>query len=96
MRRSRWIIEIVRVSSRAKQREVLSHFPGLNGLTATGLSAGPDHLVVLACASDLLKSLADLVISDIDDGADCDYTSEASRSDVVPWLAPKAAASSPN
>lgn len=92
-----WILEVVRVSSREKQQEVLGHFPGLNGLIATGMSAGPDHFVVLGCVNDLFKGLADIVIADIDDGAVCDYLSESSSPmNTVPWQVPEAASSSPN
>ena len=96
MHTSSWIIEVVRVSSRAKQQEVLSHFPGCEGLTAAGVSAGPDYFVVLGCVDKLFKDLSDIVISDIDPGAICDYLSASpSQINTLPWQIPEEA-SSPN
>ena len=50
-----WYIEIVRVSSREKQQDLLRLLHEVAGVTALGSSADSDHFVIFECPDQRLK-----------------------------------------
>jgi hypothetical protein len=75
MATSSWFVEVVHVTSRHKQQEVLTLFGGVSGLTAWGVSTGHDHFVGFGGVDDLVKNAAEVLLSAIDHDAICTYVS---------------------
>jgi len=75
-------VEVVRVTSRKRQQDVLRLVRGVVGLTAFDVSSGNHHLVIFWCADKVAKSAAELLLADIDHDAVCTYLTApgASRS----------------
>jgi len=74
-----WFVEVVHLTNRDKQQEVLELFEDVTGLTASGISSGGQHFVVLGCVDRLMKSAAEVLIADIDRGAVYDSYISGSR-----------------
>ena len=72
-----WLVEVVQVTSDDKQQRILELFKGVTGLTVLGASSGQDHFVVLGCDGNLMKSAAEVLISEIDPDAFCTYISDS-------------------
>jgi len=72
---SSWYVEIVHVTSLEKQQEVLRLFQDVAGLTAMGVSSGHDHSVVFGCVDSLMRSAAEVLLSELDRDAVCTHVS---------------------
>jgi len=72
-----WYVEIVHVTSLQKQQDVLRLFEDVAGLTAMAVSSGDGHFVVLGTIDTLLKSAAEVLISEVDPAAVLTYNSDA-------------------
>lgn len=85
-----WFVEVVHVTSRNKQQEVLRLFEGFSGLTASGITSGHNHFVVFGCVDTLMKRAAEVLVSDIDhDAVYTTYVSDPpSRSHLTPGPTP--------
>ena len=80
-----WFVEVVLVTNRHKQQEVLGLFHGVTGLTAMGVTSGHDQFVVFGAVDNLMKSAAEELISDIDHDAVLTHNSDARpRSRMTP------------
>ena len=92
-----WFVKVVRVTSRDKQQQILSHFQAVIGPTAMGASSGGDYVVVLGCFDSPMKSAAEELISDIAPDAHCnDISGSRPPNRPTPWQIPEAASASPN
>ncbi|HWM14972.1 MAG TPA: hypothetical protein VNP97_00130 [Microbacterium sp.] len=92
-----WFLEVVHVTSRAKQQEVLTLLGGVAGLTTMGVSSGRDQFVVVGAVDNLMKSAARVLISDIDPDAVLTYNSDAAPlGRITPGYPSGAWAESPN
>jgi hypothetical protein len=84
-------VEIVHVTSRQKQQEVLRLFRDVAGLTAMGVSTGQRHSVVFGCLNSLMKSAAEVLLAELDPDAVCTHVSGPRvRSQVTPGRAASA------
>jgi len=82
-----WFVEVVHVTNRHKQQQVLGRLQGVAGLTASGVSSGHDHFVVVGCLNDLMRSAVEVHLSEIDHDAVCTYISgPEQRSHLTPGL----------
>lgn len=66
---SPWYVEIVQVSDRDKQQDLLELLLTVSGVTALGTDSDTDHYVVFECADLRLKSDVEALITDVDDAA---------------------------
>ena len=71
-----WLVEVVKVTSRDKQHEILELLTGVVGLTVLGTSSGHDHFVVFGCDGNLMKGAAEVLIAEIDPDAVRTYVSD--------------------
>ena len=70
-----WYVEIVHVTSRQKQSEVIRLFQDVAGLTAMAVSSGDGHSVVFGCVDSLMRSAAEVLLAEIDPDAVCTHIS---------------------
>ena len=61
-----WYLEIVRVSSRATQQDLLTLLHDVASVTALGCSSGPDHYVVFECPDRRLKTSIEKLFGAVD------------------------------
>ena len=61
-----WLVEVVQVTSRDKQQEILELLKECAGLTVLGTSSGHDHFVVFGCDGTLMGGAAEALIAEID------------------------------
>jgi len=61
-----WYLEIVRVSSREKQQDLLTLLHDVASVTALGSSSGPDHYVVFECPDRRLKTSIEKLFGEVD------------------------------
>ena len=61
-----WYLEIVRVSSREKQQDLLTLLQDVASVTALGSSSGPDHYVVFECPDRRLKTSIEKIFREVD------------------------------
>lgn len=61
-----WYLEIVRVSSREKQQDLLTLLRDVASVTALGNTSGHDHYVVFECPDRLLKSATEKLFAEVD------------------------------
>ena len=63
---SPWYLEIVRVSSREKQQDLLTLLREVVSVTALGSSSGADHYVVFECSDLLLRRAIEQLCIEVD------------------------------
>ena len=61
-----WYLEIVHVSSREKQQDLLTLLHEVASVTALGSSSGPDHYVVFECPDRRLKTSIEKLFGEVD------------------------------
>ena len=61
-----WYLEIVHVSSREKQQDLLTLLHDVARVTALGSSSGPDHFVVFECPDRRLKASIEKLVGEVD------------------------------
>ena len=63
---SPWYLEIVHVSSRQKQQDLLNILHEVAGVTALGSTSGSDHFVVFECPDIRLKIAVEKLFAEVD------------------------------
>lgn len=61
-----WYLEIIRVSSREKQQDLLTLLHEVVNVTALGSSSGSDHFVVFDCPDQRLKAAIEKLFAEVD------------------------------
>ena len=61
-----WYLEIVQVSSREKQQDLLTLLHDVASVTALGSSSGPDHYVVFECSDRRLRTSVEKLFGEVD------------------------------
>jgi hypothetical protein len=76
-----WYLEIIRVSTREKQQDLLTLLREVVSVTALGSSSGPDHFVVFGCQDQQLKTAIEKLFTEVDPGADQTFQTRHSLPD---------------
>ena len=63
---SPWYLEVVNVSSRQKQQDLLKLLHDVAGVTALGSTSGSDHFVVFECPDIRLKIAVEKLFTEVD------------------------------